>query len=46
MNLDPFGRHSDDELWRALELAHLKDFILNTDEKLEFLCAEDGKNLR
>ncbi|KAF3987062.1 hypothetical protein FT663_04617 [Candidozyma haemuli var. vulneris] len=26
-NLDPFGRYSDEELWRVLELAHLKDHI-------------------
>ncbi|KAI6233562.1 ABC transporter, ATP-binding protein [Aphelenchoides fujianensis] len=25
-NLDPFGRHSDPELWQALEMDHLKDF--------------------
>lgn len=46
MNLDPFGKHSNDEIWRALELAHLKDFISNQNEKLEFICEEDGKNLR
>ena len=26
-NLDPVGEHSDEELWRALELAHLKDHV-------------------
>ena len=46
MNLDPFGMHSDDELWNALELAHLKDLIWNSDEKLEFKCSEGGENLR
>ena len=24
INLDPFYHHNDDELWKALELAHLK----------------------
>ena len=24
INLDPFYQHNDDELWKALELAHLK----------------------
>jgi ABC-type multidrug transport system fused ATPase/permease subunit len=46
MNLDPFGMHSDDELWNALELANLKEFVLEQDEKLEFKCTEGGENLR
>lgn len=46
MNLDPFEKHTDDEIWTALELAHLKDFLVNTEEKLDFECKEDGKNLR
>ncbi|KAI5964409.1 hypothetical protein KGF57_001082 [Candida theae] len=33
-NLDPFNYYTDDEIWRALELAHLKDHIaqLNSNE--------------
>lgn len=27
LNLDPFNRYSDDDLWRALSHAHLKDFV-------------------
>lgn len=27
MNLDPFNRHTDEEIWTALEHAHLKSFI-------------------
>lgn len=27
MNLDPFGKYSESELWKALELAHLKHFV-------------------
>jgi ABC-type multidrug transport system fused ATPase/permease subunit len=46
MNLDPFDRHTDEELWNALELAHLKDFFIDTEEKLEFKCIEGGENLR
>ena len=45
MNLDPFRTFSDDSLWRALELAHLKDFIESSDKKLEFECTESGDNL-
>lgn len=46
MNLDPFEKHTDDEIWTSLELAHLKEFLVNTEEKLDFECKEDGKNLR
>jgi len=46
-NVDLFGQYSDDEIWRALELAHLKTFM---SEKLtaglEYECSEGGKNLR
>lgn len=27
MNLDPFDKHSDEEIWKALEHAHLKSFV-------------------
>jgi ATP-binding cassette, subfamily C (CFTR/MRP), member 1 len=27
MNLDPFEAYTDDELWRSLEHAHLKNFV-------------------
>ena len=26
-NLDPFGKYSDEELWLALEKAHVKDTV-------------------
>ena len=26
-NLDPFGNHSDEELWNVLEQAHIKDMV-------------------
>ena len=29
-NLDPFGLHSDEDLWTALEHAHLKDKVGGT----------------
>ena len=26
INLDPFGFHTDDEIWKVLDLAHLRDY--------------------
>lgn len=46
MNLDPFEKYSDEQLWRALELAHLKDFMLESKSNLDFMCSEGGENLR
>ena len=45
INLDPFNRHTDDELWRALEMAHLKDFVSELEGGLEYAVAEGGSNL-
>jgi ABC-type multidrug transport system fused ATPase/permease subunit len=46
MNLDPFQKYNDDQLWNALELAHLKQFVMECKDKLEFNCSEGGENLR
>ncbi|KAJ2716063.1 hypothetical protein H4R19_000855 [Coemansia spiralis] len=43
-NLDPFGQYSDHDIWRALEHAHLADFIRDKDERLEFEVAQGGEN--
>ena len=45
MNLDPFNVYKDEDLWKALELSHLKEFVQNNDKKLEFECTEGGENL-
>lgn len=29
-NLDPFNKHPDEELWTALERAHLKEMVCNS----------------
>ncbi len=46
MNLDPFEIYNDKQLWTALELAHLKDYVENLKDKLDFQCTEGGENLR
>lgn len=38
MNLDPFETYTDDELWRALEHAHLKPFVLGECPFIVRLC--------
>lgn len=46
MNLDPFDEYTDDTVWRALELAHLKPFVKGLDRALEYELTEGGDNLR
>lgn len=46
MNLDPFDAYSDEEVWNALELAHLKNFVSELPDKLNHECSEGGENLR
>uniref|UniRef100_A0A8P4FVA5 ABC-type glutathione-S-conjugate transporter n=1 Tax=Dicentrarchus labrax TaxID=13489 RepID=A0A8P4FVA5_DICLA len=45
MNLDPFDTCSDEDLWKALELAHLSSFVLALPQKLNHQCCEGGENL-
>lgn len=45
-NLDPLGKHSDIELWEALELCHLKGFVESLPKKLLHEISEGGENLR
>ncbi len=46
MNLDPFEAYSDDQIWKALEHAHLKSFVSNmAGDGLEFEVNEGGENL-
>lgn len=56
-NLDPFDRYEDEDLWEAVELAHLKphlirlvegddsDVIPSITECLNFQVSENGSNL-
>uniref|UniRef100_A0A8C8K4U7 ABC-type glutathione-S-conjugate transporter n=1 Tax=Oncorhynchus tshawytscha TaxID=74940 RepID=A0A8C8K4U7_ONCTS len=45
MNLDPFDTYTDEEIWNSLELAHLKNFVSNLPDKLNYECSEGGENL-
>ncbi|KAJ7390652.1 Multidrug resistance-associated protein 1 [Desmophyllum pertusum] len=45
LNLDPFGRHTDEELWQILDASHLKRFISETARGLHFIVIEGGDNL-
>ncbi|XP_036121361.1 canalicular multispecific organic anion transporter 1 [Molossus molossus] len=45
MNLDPFNSYSDEEIWKALELAHLKSFVASLQLGLSHELTEAGDNL-
>ncbi|XP_016840840.1 multidrug resistance-associated protein 1 isoform X8 [Nasonia vitripennis] len=45
LNLDPFNKCSDDDLWRALAHAHLKDFVQTLPNGLSHEVTEGGDNL-
>ncbi|XP_065088176.1 multidrug resistance-associated protein 1-like [Ochlerotatus camptorhynchus] len=45
MNVDPFRSYSDDQVWNALELSHLKAFVKGLSAGLEHEIAENGENL-
>ena len=46
MNLDPYDKYSDYELWNALDKVNLKYFVENLDNKLLFELSDGGENLR
>lgn len=46
MNLDPFDKYTDQQVWNALEHAHLKDFVSGLATGLAYECGEGGQNLR
>ena len=46
MNLDPFNKYGDTEVWKALESAHLKNFASSVPGGLQYMISEGGENLR
>lgn len=45
MNLDPFEKYTDNELWHVLQLAHLKDFVSSLEGGLDHRVTEGGENM-
>ena len=45
-NLDPFNAYSDEEIWKCLENAHLKQFVSGLAAGLQYECGEGGASLR
>ena len=45
INLDPFADHSDDQVWRVLEKAHLRDWATGLEGGLDHQVVEGGENL-
>ncbi|CAD6208432.1 GSCOCT00003444001.2-RA-CDS [Cotesia congregata] len=45
LNLDPFDIHTDEQIWQALEHAHLKAFAKTLPNGLMYLVSEGGDNL-
>ena len=45
LNLDPFSSYSDQEVWAALEAAHLKQYVGSLEGGLDYEVQEGGENL-
>eukprot|EP00735_Rhodelphis_limneticus_P012516 TRINITY_DN57_c0_g2::TRINITY_DN57_c0_g2_i1::g.14725::m.14725 TRINITY_DN57_c0_g2::TRINITY_DN57_c0_g2_i1::g.14725 ORF type:complete len:834 (-),score=313.02,sp/Q9R1X5/MRP5_MOUSE/36.59/1e-167,sp/Q9R1X5/MRP5_MOUSE/29.27/1e-13,ABC_tran/PF00005.22/3.3e-07,ABC_tran/PF00005.22/1.5e-21,ABC_membrane/PF00664.18/2.4e-26,SMC_N/PF02463.14/10,SMC_N/PF02463.14/0.18,SMC_N/PF02463.14/0.017,AAA_21/PF13304.1/5.3,AAA_21/PF13304.1/0.0072,AAA_21/PF13304.1/7.2,AAA_16/PF13191.1/9.6e-05,MMR_HSR1/PF01926.18/0.0022,AAA_29/ len=43
--LDPFDKHTDDELWQALERSHLAHYARQLPKQLNFAVTENGQNM-
>merc|ERR1719225_1367262 len=45
LNLDPFNKYSDDDLWQTLKISHLDNFVSSLKEGLQHIITEGGENL-
>ncbi|XP_070536030.1 ATP-binding cassette sub-family C member 9-like [Ptychodera flava] len=43
-NLDPEGLRDDEELWQALDIAQLKQTVLDLDDQLDAEISDEGEN--
>jgi len=43
-NLDPWSKATDQEIWNALEHAHLRNLVQGLNGKLDYEVAENGRN--
>lgn len=46
INLDPAEQYTDENIWHALELAHLKTYVSSLSFGLQHEVAEGGENFR
>uniref|UniRef100_A0AC35TFX7 ABC transmembrane type-1 domain-containing protein n=1 Tax=Rhabditophanes sp. KR3021 TaxID=114890 RepID=A0AC35TFX7_9BILA len=44
-NLDPFNEFEDEDIWKCLEISHLKNFVNSQPKKLDYEVSEGGSNL-
>ncbi|NWU95688.1 MRP1 protein, partial [Upupa epops] len=45
MNLDPLNQYTNADIWTALELTQLKNFVANLPDQLEHEYTDQGENL-
>ncbi|XP_041078301.1 ATP-binding cassette sub-family C member 3-like isoform X2 [Polyodon spathula] len=45
MNLDPFEKYADEDIWKVLELSHLNKFVSSQPAGINHECSEGGENL-
>ena len=43
-NIDPFDNHTDEEVWKAIEEANLKEKVSGENKQLEMVVEADGEN--
>ena len=44
-NIDPFETYSDEDIWKVLQLSHLKTFVSSMPSGLQYEISEGGSNL-